>query len=79
MSKLFIFHYNAYNIISIIYLAHQASSLRKSNFYAAYITHKIVRIINNFQFNCMSKRIWNIIVYMQIRCLQMHEKHIIIG
>ena len=79
MSKLCIYHYNAPNIISIVYLAHQASSMRKLNLHAAYITYKNIRIINNSQFNLMSKRIWHIIVHMQIRCLQMHEKYIIIG
>ena len=77
MSKLCIYHYNAHNIISIIYLAHQASSLRKPNLHAAYITHKNVRIINNSQFNCMSKSMWHIIVHMQMGCFQIYEKHII--
>ena len=79
MSKLCIHHYNARNIISIIYLAHQSSSLTKPNLDATYITHKNVRIINNFEFNCMSKSMWYIIVYMQMVCFQIYEKHIIIG
>ena len=78
-SKLCIYHYNAHNIILIIYLAPKASSLRKPNLHAPYITNKIVRIVNNFQFKCMSKKMWHIIIHMQIRCLQMYEKLTIIG